>query len=169
MKALTCRFAAKAALGIMLGGCGGVDAGNTPSSAEADVSNPVSSELGSPTGHAAVPVLSWQACGDDFPGVECAVAAVPLDYDRPHGAKTGLALARIPAADQENKLGTVFVNPGGPGGSGVSLARDGFGDFLGTLLDGRFDVVGFDPRGVGASEPLRCFETQEELAQFFAG
>ena len=71
---------------------------------------------------APVPVLDWAPCGADFPGVECAVATVPLDYRQPcEGATTGIALARVPAADSANKVGTVFVNPGGPGGSGVDI------------------------------------------------
>ncbi|WP_433161827.1 alpha/beta hydrolase [Kribbella sp. CA-247076] len=94
---------------------------------------------------------------------------VPLDYDRPSDGTTELALARFRATDTSHRIGTVFVNPGGPGGSGVELVVDGFGEFLGTQLDGRFDVVGFDPRGVGASDPLHCFDSEEELGEYFAG
>ena len=87
---------------------------------------------------------------------------------RPSRATTALALARIPATDPEHRIGTVFVNPGGPGGSGVDLVLDGFGEFLRDNLDGRFDVVGFDPRGIGASDPLHCFDSEEDLAAFLA-
>jgi hypothetical protein len=66
-----------------------------------------------------VPVLDWQPCGPDFPGTECATAEVPLDYDSPTGTTTQIALARIPASDAADRVGSVFVNPGGPGGSGV--------------------------------------------------
>jgi pimeloyl-ACP methyl ester carboxylesterase len=113
-----------------------------------------------------VPVLRWEPCGPEFPGAECALATVPLDYDRPNRGTTEIALARIPAADQENRIGTVFVNPGGPGGSGVDLVLDEFGAFLAAQLQGRFDVVGFDPRGVGASDPLHCFDSEDELIAF---
>ncbi|HEY3255438.1 MAG TPA: alpha/beta hydrolase [Polyangiaceae bacterium] len=113
-----------------------------------------------------VPSLAWHPCGEAFPDAECAAALVPLDYDQPLGAKTALALARIPASDPKHKLGTVFINPGGPGGSGVSMALFGFGAYLDSWLQGRFDVVGFDPRGVGASAPLRCFDTEAELNAF---
>lgn len=109
----------------------------------------------------------WQPCAD-APGADCAVVRVPLDYDRPQDGKTSIALARIPAADPEHKLGTLFMNPGGPGGSGIQMLLSGFGAVLGQALQGRFDLVGFDPRGVGASEPLRCFETQAELSEFFS-
>jgi pimeloyl-ACP methyl ester carboxylesterase len=115
-----------------------------------------------------VPILNWLPCGDAFPRAQCAVASVPLDYDRPGGAQIDLALARIPAANPEQKTGTVFINPGGPGGSGVDLAVFGFGDVLASLLDGRFDIVGFDPRGVARSTPLRCFATEEDVEAFLA-
>lgn len=118
---------------------------------------------------AAVPDLDWAPCGPDFPGAECAVATVPLDHDKPRGATTEVALARIPASDPAHRIGSIFLNPGGPGGSGVGLVLFGFGDLLNAELDGRFDVVGFDPRGVGASDPLHCFDSEEDLEAFFAG
>jgi pimeloyl-ACP methyl ester carboxylesterase len=113
-----------------------------------------------------VPKLVWHACGEDFPGAECALASVPLDYDDPRRAKTTLALAKYPATGE--KIGTVFVNPGGPGGSGVGMVLSGFGAALAELLGGRFDVIGFDPRGVGGSEPLYCFESGEERDAFLS-
>ena len=116
-----------------------------------------------------VPSLAWAPCGDGYPGAECTSATVPLDYDNPRAGTTQIALARIPAADQAHKVGSVFINPGGPGWSGVGMLLGVFGQFLASRLQGRFDVVGFDPRGVGGSEPLRCFDSQEDLAAFFAG
>ena len=101
----------------------------------------------------AVPSIDWQSCGSDYPTAGCATVEVPLDYDQPSGATTPLALARVPATDAAHRIGTVFVNPGGPGGSGVGMVLDGFGEYLRDNLGGRFDVVGFDPRGVGASDP----------------
>jgi pimeloyl-ACP methyl ester carboxylesterase len=122
-----------------------------------------------PTHRVPAPVLQWGSCGDDFPGAECAVATVPLDYDRPSRGTTQIALARIPASDPAHRIGSVFVNPGGPGGSGVGLVLFGFGEFLSQELDGRFDIVGFDPRGVGSSDPLHCFDSEEALGEFLAG
>ena len=116
----------------------------------------------------AVPELDWQPCGDDFPGAECAIATVPLDYDDPGAGTTEIALARYAATDAANRIGSVFVNPGGPGGSGVELVLLGFGEFLSAGLDGRFDIVGFDPRGIGFSDPLHCFDSVEALEAFFA-
>jgi pimeloyl-ACP methyl ester carboxylesterase len=119
-------------------------------------------------GRAPAPVLEWEPCGADFPRAECAVATVPLDYDRPRSGTTQVALARIPASDRAHRVGSLFVNPGGPGGSGVDLVLFGFGDFLSSQLDGRFDIVGFDPRGVGASDPLHCFDSEDALVAFLA-
>jgi pimeloyl-ACP methyl ester carboxylesterase len=114
-----------------------------------------------------VPYLHWGSCGPEAPpGLQCATALVPLDYDEPRGRKISLALARVPAADQARRIGTVFLNPGGPGGSGVDFAF-GVGPDIADQLQGRFDVVGFDPRGVGASTPLRCFDTEDEEWSFF--
>lgn len=119
-----------------------------------------------PKSSAPIPALNWAPC--EFAGlVECASATVPLDYDKPRGATTELLLARVPAADQASKIGTVFLNPGGPGDSGVELAAFGFGAYLAQLLEGRFDIVGFDPRGVGRSSPLYCFDSEDELNAFF--
>jgi len=113
------------------------------------------------------PRLSWAACDEDHPGIECATFRVPLDYDAPRGPTTQLALARVPASDPAHKVGTLFVNPGGPGGSGVDLVLGGFGVDLEARLLGRFDIVGFDPRGVARSEPFVCFDSSEEAGEYF--
>jgi pimeloyl-ACP methyl ester carboxylesterase len=116
----------------------------------------------------AVPRLDWGTCGEQFPGFECTVAKVPLDYDRPNGATTQIALNRKPAADKAHRIGSVFLNPGGPGGSGVDYVFRR-GETLSKALNDRFDVVGFDPRGIGRSDPLHCFKSEDELNAFFAG
>jgi pimeloyl-ACP methyl ester carboxylesterase len=115
-----------------------------------------------------VPTIEWGSCGSDFPAAECAMVPVPLDYDDPGAGSTELALARIPSSDPANRIGSVFINPGGPGGSGVDFAVSGFGEYLADQLGGRFDVVGFDPRGVGASDPLHCFDSEDDLDAFFS-
>ncbi len=100
------------------------------------------------------PKLRWYSC---YSWAQCATAEVPLDYDRPNGKKVTLALLKVKARNQKHKIGSLFVNPGGPGGSGVSLALAAPYFLSNTLLD-RFDVVGMDPRGIGFSDPVMCFD-----------
>jgi pimeloyl-ACP methyl ester carboxylesterase len=107
-----------------------------------------------------VPELDWQPCQDDF---ECATARVPLDHDRPSGTKIELALVRDPASDPGERIGSLFFNPGGPGGSGVNFLR-GAPKFARDLVGRRFDLIGFDPRGVGASEPTIDCKVDQETA-----
>lgn len=115
------------------------------------------------------PSIDWQPCGEAFPGFECAVVTVPLDYDEPSGETIELALARLPAADPDQRIGTLFLNPGGPGGSGVGLVLNGFGQGISRVVKGRFDILGFDPRGVGSSTPIQCFDSNEQATEFFEG
>ena len=122
-------------------------------------------QSGSGTGGAAVPKLDWGSCASQGEGLEafqCTTAVVPLDYDRPKGRQITLALARLPASDPSRRIGSLFLNPGGPGGSGVDFLF-GAGPFLySDEVRARFDLVGFDPRGVIRSTPLRCFDSLEE-------
>jgi pimeloyl-ACP methyl ester carboxylesterase len=107
--------------------------------------------IGAPTAIAGPPVprLDWEPCD---PGFQCATARVPRDYARPHGPKVELALIRRPATDREHRIGSLFFNPGGPGGSGVDFVR--FAPPPALEAFGRlYDIVGFDPRGVGGSSP----------------
>jgi pimeloyl-ACP methyl ester carboxylesterase len=119
------------------------------------------------TARLVVPAIDWQPCGPAFPSFECATADVPLDYDAPSGATTPIALARLPASrGSSSRAADVFLNPGGPGASGVEFVLSDFGKLLHDNLDRRFNVVGFDPRGVGASDPLHCFDSENDLAGF---
>lgn len=112
----------------------------------------------------AVTPVSWKPCsGIDGPtGYECASLTVPLDYSNPTGQTISLALDRKPAAGA--KIGSLITNPGGPGASGVDALDYLASLFPQSVLD-RFDIVGFDPRGVGRSAPVRC-ETGPQLDQF---
>ena len=100
--------------------------------------------------------LHWRACAAD----QCATLTVPLDYAHPGGRTISVAVLRVPATDQRHKVGALVVNPGGPGGSGVQYAAAAQ-VVLGSVLPRYFDIVGFDPRGVGRSTPLRCASTAE--------
>jgi len=113
-----------------------------------------------------VPALSWSDCGD---GLQCATASVPLDYDKPYGKRIGLAVARRPATDPAHRLGSLFVNNGGPGNSVIDFMRGDVTEVLSDKVQARFDIIGMDPRGVGESSPVRCFGSAAEQEQFFGG
>jgi pimeloyl-ACP methyl ester carboxylesterase len=118
--------------------------------------------------HAPVPRLTWTPCtGEGLAGLDCTTGQVPLDYDRPNGTRIGVAAARRPADDQANKVGTLFLNPGGPGGSGVDFVPAAPFIFRPEIL-ARFDIVGLDPRGTNRSAPVRCFRTAQEQQDFYA-
>lgn len=111
--------------------------------------------------------ISWQACtGAGAAGYDCARYAVPLDHARPGAGTVELALMRRRAGDPAHRLGSLFFDPGGPGVSGLSFPTRA-ADLLPTAVLQRYDVIGFDPRGVGASTPVRCFTTQEQAEQVF--
>ena len=115
------------------------------------------------TNGASVPKISWRSCPKAVaPGrYECATARVPLSYQNPDGKKISLALGRLPATDQKRKIGTLFWNIGGPGGS----AR--IPPAFSKTLHQRFDIVGFDPRGTNASTPLKCFSSNRQAIETF--
>ncbi|MDX3195917.1 alpha/beta fold hydrolase [Streptomyces sp. MN03-5084-2B] len=97
----------------------------------------------------------WEAsCA---PGYECGHLDVPLSYQDPAAGTVRIAIGRLPATDQARKLGTIFYNPGGPGSSGRLAPA------LTPALHERFDIVGFDPRGVGASSKIHCFTDPSQL------
>ncbi|MFC0622585.1 alpha/beta hydrolase [Kribbella deserti] len=118
-----------------------------------------------------VPKIAWGSCGDkpELKPFQCASVEVPTDYDKPRGATTTIALTRLPATNPGAKLGTVFMNPGGPGGPGVQTLHQIGLTAYSPQLRARFDILGFDPRGVGLSDPTTCFPTAAEEAKFFEG
>ncbi|MEU6604494.1 alpha/beta hydrolase [Streptomyces shenzhenensis] len=100
--------------------------------------------------------LTWKECGTtDYPALQCASLKVPLDHAHPQGRQITLALSRVPHTAATSQ-GPLLVNPGGPGGSGLSLA--GFvASALPEAVAAQYDIIGFDPRGVGRSTPaLDC-------------
>jgi pimeloyl-ACP methyl ester carboxylesterase len=93
--------------------------------------------------------------------VSCARVPVPLDYAHPTGPSISIGLIRLHYADQTNRIGSLLVNPGGPGASGVFLAI-GLAASLSDDVLQHFDLVGFDPRGVGLSAPLTCLSDAQK-------
>jgi pimeloyl-ACP methyl ester carboxylesterase len=117
---------------------------------------------------AAASEIAWQPCPlPELPAKECAELDGPLDYDEPDGATISLAVARVPGTDDAHRIGSLITNPGGPGGSGVEALPFLYAA-LPEALTAHFDVVGFDPRGVGQSAPVRCFDSIAERTAFFA-
>jgi pimeloyl-ACP methyl ester carboxylesterase len=106
----------------------------------------------------APPTVSWSACRDGF---QCATVPAPLDYGDPQGVQIGISVIRLPAGEPDQRIGSLLLNPGGPGGSGVDFVR-----FVARVMPlevrARFDIVGFDPRGTNLSTPLRCFDTLDQ-------
>lgn len=96
--------------------------------------------------------IGWTDCGDGF---QCGTLEVPVDYAAPAGKKIKLSLIKLPASG--TKKGSLLTNPGGPGGSGVSFVRQS-GRSFGEPLQRDFDIIGFDPRGVGLSNPIECLD-----------
>ncbi|NDE70754.1 MAG: alpha/beta fold hydrolase, partial [Actinobacteria bacterium] len=107
--------------------------------------------------------IIWSPCLDDPAGKsECGQLAVPFDYDDPNVGSFTLFLTRLPATDGANKIGSMLVNPGGPGFGGSSVAKDAQYYFSSELLD-RFDIIGWDPRGTGKSTPaINCIDQYDE-------
>lgn len=100
--------------------------------------------------------MRWGECGDRPAPWQCGVLEVPLDYRRPaEGPEVAVVVTRLPAADPVRRIGSLVLNPGGPGASGVELAWGAASTFPAELVD-RFDIVGFDPRGVGRSTAVDC-------------
>ncbi|TQM78692.1 alpha/beta hydrolase family protein [Saccharothrix saharensis] len=103
-----------------------------------------------PEAHAAT--IAWQPCPDQ-PAAECGTVAVPLDWADPRGPAVDLAVSRVRATDPSRRIGVLFVDAGGPGGSGAEFAR---APYLSERVRARFDVVGFDQLGTNASSAIRC-------------
>ncbi|MGE0297414.1 alpha/beta hydrolase [Pseudonocardia sp.] len=112
----------------------------------------------------AAPGIAWTECGD---GLQCATVPVPLDWADPAGEQISLAVIRRPASKPDQRIGTLLVNPGGPGDTGVGLVRTGAD--IEAWGGGRFDVISWDPRGTHGSSPVKCFTSDAEEAAFWNG
>ncbi|WP_211588642.1 alpha/beta hydrolase [Allorhizocola rhizosphaerae] len=111
--------------------------------------------------------IAWQPC-PDRPTFDCATISVPVDWGNLFGPRFELALARSRATDPAQRIGSLVINPGGPGGSGVDFVFRNPSP-LSANLRARFDIVGFDPRGVNRSRGVTCDSAlidQQEALQF---
>ncbi|KAG8736297.1 hypothetical protein FRC11_002730, partial [Ceratobasidium sp. 423] len=110
--------------------------------------------------------ISWTTC-PDVNSTQCAFLDVPMDYTNPNGKSTvSIFLRKYPAtAPADQRLGSLLINPGGPGGSGTATVAAG-GAHLSTMVDGRYDIIGFDPRAVNLTgPPTACHDVEYKFAQ----
>ncbi len=91
--------------------------------------------------------------------MQCADVKVPLDYKKPGGKAITVAMAKLPAKGGK-PIGSLFINPGGPGGSGIAMLSLVELAFSKDVID-KYDIIGFDPRGVGSSTPVDCIDSRE--------
>ena len=108
---------------------------------------------------ASAAAINWQSCGGSF---ECATIKVPVDYANPGGKTLDLAMLKQPAKDPSKRIGTLMANPGGPGASAIDFVRI-WATVLSKDVRDRFDIVTFDPRGVGQSSPIVCHDSLQKL------
>src|SRR5262249_40836467 len=110
-----------------------------------------------------VPVLDWQPCAaPSQQGFDCATAQLPLDYRDPERRTIELAVIKREATDPGRRIGTLFFNPARPGGGGRIVLPGKYYDLFPREVRERFDIVSWDPRGVGESTAVRCFDSPEE-------
>jgi pimeloyl-ACP methyl ester carboxylesterase len=146
---------------LALGGCGlfdGVGAEPAPTVAPTNRTPPAGEDALQPFYEQQ---LDWTKCEGGY----CATLRVPLDYDNPTGQTISVSLLKVPAR-RKATLGSLVVNPGGPGASGIDYARSA-DNIVGASVRARYDVVGFDPRGVQRSDPIKCLD-DGELDNVFA-
>jgi pimeloyl-ACP methyl ester carboxylesterase len=179
-----------ASVSLMAASCASTAVGSSPvvkplgttaesTSTTSDAVLPQTGTTTSPSSTSKVPAgsnstLLWGACGDDVVGdiraspnggvqasdLDCATVTVPLDYSQPEGRKIDIAMTRWPAAVGGTRIGSLLLNPGGPGGSGQDLLVGVVTQNAAKLfeLHDAFDLIGFDPRGVNGSEGLNCVD-----------
>jgi pimeloyl-ACP methyl ester carboxylesterase len=142
----------------------------SPSATASGTAGPVAQR---PTVWTPCPQISVQQVGMANPNFDfdCATIQVPQDWHHPDNGKTfDLAIVRARSKQQTDRIGSLVVNPGGPGGSGVQLAAGlvAPGQNFPTAITDRFDIVGFDPRGVGESTEIKCLSGPDQDALFAA-
>ncbi|WP_432125555.1 alpha/beta hydrolase [Streptomyces sp. bgisy082] len=140
---------ALAAAGLILSGCSG----------GSDAAAPRTTAQGQPAPSAALKKfyaqkLKWRDCGVE--GFQCATLKAPLDYAKPEAGEIELAVSRVRATGPGKRIGSLLVNPGGPGGSAVGYLQGYAGIGYPAPVRARYDMVAVDPRGVARSEPVEC-------------
>jgi pimeloyl-ACP methyl ester carboxylesterase len=158
---LTAGSAAVVAVALLVG-CSGTVGNVTEDSTTPTPSTSSSSGSASPSGAADLDrfysqKLAWSSCGGAF---QCSKLTVPIDYAAPEGATMAIALIRLRTPNADKRIGSLVLNPGGPGGSGVDYARAARA-VVDASVRARYDVVGFDPRGVARSQPVQCLSDKQ--------
>ncbi|MFI9545622.1 alpha/beta hydrolase [Streptomyces sp. NPDC052016] len=128
--------------------------------------SPCAAAGGGPAPAVPAPKLDWAPCAQDRT-YDCATATVPLDYAKPGGRSIELAVVRRKASDPGRRIGTLFFNPGGPGGPG-SVQMPQMYELFPREVRERFDIVSWDPRGVGNSTAVNCFADAAEARAWTA-
>ena len=158
-----------AAASVALAGCSA--SGHAAAPAASAPSSPGHTPIAAPAGPPPTTLagyyaqkLRWASCDKVF---QCTRLLVPFDYSRPAGHRFSLPVIKLPASNPAKRIGALLVNPGGPGASGVGYALQARSE-IAAPVRARFDIVGFDPRGVGSSVPaLHCL-AGSQLDTYFA-
>ena len=159
-RALTLMIAAAVVVVVPLSGCStlfapSVAATSTPTGEKVDaVLEPFYNQ-----------VLEWTDCEDEL---QCATAKAPMNWADPAAGEIELALIRQPATGADAQ-GSLLVNPGGPGGSGYDFIATGVQRATSARVQASFDIVGFDPRGVGRSSAVSCYDDPKDFDEFIFG
>jgi len=117
---------------------------------------------------ALTPAVQWGACPATIPAqFQCATEPVPLSYQHPAGQKISLALIRLPASAPSERIGSLFIDFGGPGGPDVTDLVNRADTVFSPAIRARFDLVTWDPRGVEYSDPVNCFATDTADTSYY--
>jgi pimeloyl-ACP methyl ester carboxylesterase len=106
--------------------------------------------------------LIWTPCHQTL---QCSIVRVPVDWQKV--TSTSISLALVKHSARGTSVGDLVVNPGGPGGSGVGFVEGGIGDVVDSTIAKNYDIIGFDPRGVGESAPVTCFDNTDTDRYFY--
>ena len=143
-------------------------ASGSPGSSSNSTGSPDGSQSDAPQGLESFysQTIDWKDCSDGTSPFQCGTVTVPLDYEHPDGRTITIAVRKLPASDSDAEHGSLFINPGGPGASGVAMMQV-MAPMFTEELRGAYDIIGFDPRGVGQSTPITCW-TNDEIKQHLA-